>query len=577
MIAPKNIHRAAKTLGACCMLLALAAFSCAAEAQVGYVHEVSGKVSIHSLSHKSRPAMAGDTFETDTVFRTGTYGNVILKFADGQVVALGTDSALRVGQYRYVARDLRQSASTVELMNGEMRFLAGLIGAANREGVRIIAGYSVIGIQKPGGADFTVAVNTDARELGYAVVALGEISVRTPYGPVYRIASGQYVPWRPGRTSPLPVPVAAAPAVVQAAAAGLWATVLPTDTPVAVATAAHTALVTAAPTVPTAPTAAATEVGPAIAAASAEPMQAGYVDSVSSAVVMQRASGTAVTAHAGDMFQSRTTFDTGTDGRVVLKFADGQVVALGPGSLLGVDQYQFDPCNPKANRSAVQLIDGAMRYVTGVLHADNREGITIAAGASLVDIVSPGVADFTVLVDTKEHKAGVAAVRIGEISVNTPHGPVGKIASGQSVPWRQAPLSPEPLTASPVAVQAGVAALAATALPENTLVVVESAARAAAAVAAADRARSAASADPGNAQLRAAVQTAAEQANTAILAANAAAKEVAGTAFACMLAGLPATAAGPVETQLPAAALPVAPIMPPVTPGAGGGCSGSKC
>ncbi len=570
MITARNVHSAASAFGACCILLALAAFSSAAWAQAGYVHEVSGTVSIQRVSAKAVPAKVGDTFESDTVFRTGADGKAILKFADGQVVALGADSALRVGEYRYVARDLRQSSSTLELMKGEMRFVAGLIGAGNREGVHITAGDSMVRIQSPGGADFTVQVNPDPEEVGAAVVALGEISVRTPYGPIYKIEASQYVPWQPGRKPPLPMPIAAAPAVIQAAMAALWTTVVPVNTPVTVASAARMAAVAAA-------------TNQAQAAASADPRQAGYVDAVASTVSVRTASGNTASANVGDTFEAGTTFNTGTDGRLVLKFADGQVVVLGPGSILGVDQYRFDPRDLKASRTAVDLANGVMRYVTGVIHAENDAGVSISAGASLIDILNAGLADFTVMVNTRDQEVGVLAVAAGEISVHTPYGPISKIETGQAAPWQPggAPPLPEPLAAAAAGVQAAMAAVAATALPDNTPVVVASAAHAAAAVAAASRAEAVANANPGNAQLRAAAQAAADQANTASQAAVAAAQAVAATVFASTLAALPATAAGPAQAQVPPAApalpLPIALITPTVTPGGGGKCVGSRC
>ena len=246
MIASKDMHKMARAFGACCALFALAVCSSAAWAQAGYVHEVSGliamqRVAAKALAAKAVAAKVGDMFEADTVLRSGADGKVILKFADGQVVALGADSALRVGPYRYVASNLRLSASTIKLMQGEMRFVTGLIGATNLEGTRITAGDSEISIQKPGGADFTVAVNPDTQELRYAVVALGEISVRTRYGRISRIVAGQYGAWQPGQSPLLPMPFAAAPAVIQADVAALWAIVLPANTPVALAPAAQEA------------------------------------------------------------------------------------------------------------------------------------------------------------------------------------------------------------------------------------------------------------------------------------------------------------------------------------------------
>ena len=566
MIASKHMHKAASAFGACCVLLALAAFSSAAWAQVGYVHEVSGSVSIQRVAARAVAAKVGDMFEAGTVFRTGTDGKLILKFADGEVVALGVHSALRVGQYRYVANNLRQSTSTLELMKGEMRFVTGSIGAANREGVHIIAGSSMIGILSPGGADFTVSVNPDPEEVGHAVVALGEISVRTPYGQIRKITAGQYAPWQSGRTPPRPMPFAAAPAVVQATAAALWATLLPANTPVAIAAAARMSAETAA-------------VGAAMAAVGADTGLAGYVAEISNTVSIQTKAVRMATANAGTTFEAGTTFNTGTNGRVVLKFADGQLVVLGPGSVFGVAQYQFDPGNAKAGRSAIDLVNGAMRVITGYIHAANHEGISISAGESKIDILNTGLADFAVVVDTKDQEVGVAAVTAGEIAVYTPYGLIRKIAAGEAAPWQsgRAPFPPQPLAGAPAAIQAAVAALAATMLPENTPVVVEIAARAAAAVAAASRAQAAANADPGNAQLRAAAQAATERANLATQEAAAAAQSVAATLFATMLAALPPAVAGPAQAQIPAAAATMAPIPPAVTPGGGGGCTGSKC
>ena len=256
MMATRNAHRAASAFGAGCVLVAFAAFSSAAWAQAGYLHSVAGLVSIQREGGKVEVAKAGDKFDSNTAYRTGGDGKVMLKFADGQVVAVGADSALRVGEYRYDPASPSQNRSTIELAQGEMRFVAGLIGTANSEGVRVIAGNSLINMS-PGGADFSVGVKPGAQEAGYIAVANGEISARTPSGNIGKISAGQYAPWQPGRTPAPPIPLAAAPAVIQASVAGLWAAVLPSSTPVEVASAARTAASVAA-------------VGPAMASVSVE-------------------------------------------------------------------------------------------------------------------------------------------------------------------------------------------------------------------------------------------------------------------------------------------------------------------
>jgi len=571
MITIAVMRKAASGFGALCALLVGAACSSAAWAQVGYVHEVSGLVAIQKASASARSTKAGDTFESGTRFRTGADGKVIIKFADGQLVTLGENSGLRVGQYRYVAGDLRQSSSELELMKGELRFVSGFIATAHNEGISIRAGESIVSIQKPGGADFVVTVNPDPQEAGFALVAFGEISVRTPYGPIHKVASDQYAPWRPGRTPPEPVPLAAAPAVVQAAAGELLATVLPAGAPVTVALTAHSVGASAA-------------AAQAELAAKIDTRLAGYVDAVSNAVSMQKTSGGSVAAAVGTTFEAGTTFNTGADGRAVLKFTDGQVVVIGPGSTLSIDQYQFDPGNVKASKSVLDLLNGAMRYITGSIHAQNHEGIAITAGASIVNVLTTGPADFTVVVHSKDtdklQEVGVARVSLGEIGVFTPFGPISKIETDRSSLWgpKKTPTDPIPVAASLAVVQAAVA-LQQSGLPDNTPVAVAPAAFAAAAQAEANRAQAAAAANPENARLRAAAQAATQLANSTLQAASAADEAVASKVMTTLLESLPSTAAGPALAQVAAApvAAPIPLVVPSVTPSSGGGCTGSVC
>jgi len=571
MIAITRMRKTLSVLGACSVLFVCATFSSAAWAQAGYVHEVSGLASIQPASDKARPAKAGDTFEADTTFRTGVDGKVIVKFADGQVITLGESSALRVGTYRYAANDARQSASSLDLMKGEMRYVAGIIGTANNEGVRILAGESMVSIQKPGGADFIVSVHPDPKEIGFTVVAFGEIAVRTPYGPVHRVANDEYAPWRPGRTPPEPLPFAAAPAVVQAAAGELWATVLPPGAPVTVASAARTIGAIAAVT-------------QAEVAAKTDPRLAGYVDAVANTVTMQRGSGGSAAANVGATFEAGTSFNTGADGRAVLKFTDGQIVVLGPGSTLTIDQYQFDPNNTKASKSVVDLVNGGMRYITGNIQTENHEGINITAGASIVDILTTGPADFTVVVNSKDpdkqQEIGVARVSLGEIAVFTPYGPISKIETDRSNLWgpKKSPTDPIPVASALAVVQAAVA-LQQAELPDNSPVAIASAALAAAAQAEANKAQALANANPENAQLRAAAQAAVDLASATTQAATAAAEASAANVISAMLGTLPPTAAGAAVAQIPASPVPgpVALVVPTATPGAGGGCTGSRC
>jgi hypothetical protein len=582
MIATATMRKALGGFAAYCVAFACAAFSSAAWAQAGYIHQVSGLVSVQKDAGKTEEAKAGAMFEANTTYRTGADGKIVLKFADGQVVALSSDSAVHIGQYRYDPANPGLSHSTVELIQGEMRFIAGLIGVASSTGVRVVAGDTMISM-KPGGVDFTVGVTPGTQEVGYAVVARGEISARTPYGPISRVAAGQYAPWQPGRGLPLPMPFAAAPAVVQAAVAASWIIVLPASTPVEVATAARTAAAVAVAAAPTqAPT-----------AVDGGSKLAGYVVAISNTATVSTSTGAKATPGVGTTFQAGAALSTGADGTMTLKFADGQVVVLGPNSSLAIAQYEFDPGNVKASKAAIDLVDGAMRVITGAMHTENHDGISISSGASIIDILNTGPADFDVAVKAKnpDGELGIARVRVGEISAHTPYGAIDRIKKDESAPW-----GPKKTADSPIPMGAGLAlvesvlALQLPGLPNGEPVAIAAEARAAAATAEANRAQAVAAANPANTQLQAAAKASTELANLATGTANAASQAVAATIFASTLTNLPATAAGPslaptlgpalaqVAGASPVAPAPAAPTAT-VTPGAGGGCAnrGSPC
>lgn len=568
MIAKTNAKRAASAFGACCMLFALSAFSAAGSVcQGGYVREAQGLVSMQRAGAKTTAARVGDQFETDTTFRTGPGEEAILKFADGQILALGANSAAHIGRYCYLADKLEHSGVSMELIKGQMRIIAGLIGVSKPEKLRIAAGDSTVDIQKEGGADFTVVVNPEPQEAGYALVQAGEISVRTPYGRIVSVAPGQYAPWQPGRSPAHPTPFAAAPAVSQANVAELLARVLPPNTPVTVAAAAKSAGALAA--------AARTDAGVGSA-----PRPAGYVQAVSKAVSIKKAFGSTVAATLGSTFEAGSTFDTGDDGRVVLKFADGQLAVLGRGSALSVGRYRFDPGDVKASESALELARGAMRIVTGSIQEENRDGLSISAAASIVDILNPGPADFTVAVDTQNREIGIAQVSLGEIAVHTPYGPIGKIQPGQSRLWEPGKTAEARLSgADALALAKAAEALQLSGLPDNAPVAVAAAARAALAVAAAQTAQAAASADAQNARLQAEAKAAMELAGLAQDAEASASEALAAKILTAKLEILPPPAAGQALALAPSgpAAPIIVPIIPAVTPGAGGGCLGSKC
>lgn len=266
-------------------------------------------------------------------------------------------------------------------------------------------------------------------------------------------------------------------------------------------------------------------VGGAPVAVPATTPAAGFVSSMSGDVLVRRGNGTLEPAKVGEMFGPGTTFSTGQQGTVVLLFADGQNITLGKDSVLRIEDYRFDAQNPRAGRASFGLVSGEMRFVTGAIHTDNRDGLKVTAGSASVGILSKETTAFVVEVDNKSQDIGTAAAIIGEIAIDTPKQIPVKVSTDQFTRWQagQSPSTPAPLAAAPALLQAAVTAAKATITGSNLAI------------------------DVPAASLQAA------------------------------LAALPPTAAGQPQPPAPAVVLPVALILPSVTPGGGGGCTGSPC
>lgn len=322
--------------------------------------------------------------------------------------------------------------------------------------------------------------------------------------------------------------------------------------------------------------------------------QAGYIHASPGPVMIQSASGAPVALKVGDRIVPGSAIRTGDAGGTVLKFADGQVISLSRNSSLRISQYQFDPKNVKASRASVELLDGGMRFVAGVIAAENREALRVSVGTYTIAVRVPGGLDFSSVIDAKAAPDSVVvAITAGDIALRTPSGAVTAIGSNQVMSLRsgQPFPSPIPLAAAPAVIQAQMAALRSVALPNNAPVAVDAAARAAAAVASAERAQAAAAENPGDTELQAAAQSAAELASAAIRVMTAAAENLMATILEARLAALPATAAGPDQAAPGQPVIPPGPTLadlppvaslvsiPPVvtTPGVGGRCIGSPC
>lgn len=215
------------------LLLACAVVSVSAFAQAGFVSGIAGVVTATTAGGETVALKNGDTFQPGTTFDTIEGSRLVLKFTDGEVVALGPNSTFRVAAYVYIPTNIAASRSDITLLGGSMRLVTGAIGTNNPAGMQIHVGTNTsASVSGTGGVDMLLGVETTGGvERGTVVVNAGEISMRTPGQTISSITAGQYAPWQPGTISTVG-PASAAPATMQSFIASLNSIQIPNNQPI---------------------------------------------------------------------------------------------------------------------------------------------------------------------------------------------------------------------------------------------------------------------------------------------------------------------------------------------------------
>ena len=214
-------------------LLALCAGN--AFAQAAYVHDMTGTATA-TVGNTQRALKIGDTVETGTIVSTGDRSTAVIKFEDGQIMALAERSSFRIVEYRYVKQRVSASNAVFALLRGGLRFVSGVIGSTNRNSFRVVAGTSTIGIR---GTDGSITYDPVTQAV-VAAVSAGALAMDTPLGP-QTIGVGQFASFTPGQPPTIPAPTAQATAAVQQVLSSLASQTMPINTPVVVAASARAA------------------------------------------------------------------------------------------------------------------------------------------------------------------------------------------------------------------------------------------------------------------------------------------------------------------------------------------------
>jgi len=211
-------------------LLALCAGS--AFGQAAYVHDMSGTATATAGSAQ-RALKIGDLVDSGAIVSTGDKSSAVIKFEDGQVMALAERSSLRIVEYRYNKQRVSQSSAVFSLLQGGLRFISGVIGATNRNSFRLHAGTATVGIR---GTDGTVTYDSVTQAV-IAAVNAGALEMATPQG-TQTISVGNFSSVTLGQGPTVPQPTTQATAAVQQVLNNLLVRSVPINTPTVVTTAA---------------------------------------------------------------------------------------------------------------------------------------------------------------------------------------------------------------------------------------------------------------------------------------------------------------------------------------------------
>lgn len=133
----------------------------------------------------------------------------------------------------------------------------------------------------------------------------------------------------------------------------------------------------------------------AMALAAIYPLQAlaapsaGVAQFTTGEVSLRRTDGKTDALVKGKDIESGQAIITGLDGRAQVKFSDGGVVSLQPGTEFKVANY-VDKADPKEDRFLVDLLRGSMRAITGLIGKRNRENYRVTTTTATIGIRGSG-------------------------------------------------------------------------------------------------------------------------------------------------------------------------------------------
>lgn len=144
-----------------------------------------GQVNVTLPDGSSRLLESGARVESGSKIITGANGFALLRFDDGQLIALEKDTDFSIEQYRYNRAEPGAGSAFFSMLRGSLRAITGLIGQSNKAAFRLNTPTATIGIR---GSDWMAALLQNNL---YTGVNSGGIGISNAAGSL-GLSAGQY-------------------------------------------------------------------------------------------------------------------------------------------------------------------------------------------------------------------------------------------------------------------------------------------------------------------------------------------------------------------------------------------------
>ena len=173
-------------------------------APAGQITQSSGYVAVSSPTSAPKSASSGQAVESGETVTLGDNARAVIKFQDGQIIALQPKSTFKVNSYKYDQAAPEKGESFFSLLQGGLRAVTGLIGSSNKAGWKLATPTATIGIR---GTDFMAVID----QATYLKVDVGSISATNSAGTAV-FTAGETAAVASGTTLGTVVPASAVPA-----------------------------------------------------------------------------------------------------------------------------------------------------------------------------------------------------------------------------------------------------------------------------------------------------------------------------------------------------------------------------